>query len=113
MSASIYEELSPTDRQVIDQFQSAIDRLTQAGQLKLLSVLAGKCLSAEGGSLDLMNEAGDVFACLYSAERPTRDLKIDRSDEDLAAIKQNLFDPKKSRPWREVLAQLEAEDDRK
>lgn len=112
MNSSIDEALSPTDQQALDHLQSAVGQLTPAGHRKLLSLLASKCLPAEGGSVTLADEAGDVFACLYSTKRRAYDFTGAFTDEEVAEIKRNLFDPKKSRPWREVLAQLEGEDDR-
>lgn len=112
MSTSLDEALSTADRQVIDQLQSAVDQLTPAGYRKILSLLAGRCLAAEGGSLALENDAGQVFACLYSTSRPVYDFTAEFSDDELAAINRNLSDPENLMTLEVMLARLDAEDGR-
>jgi hypothetical protein len=107
------EVLSPTDQRVIDTLQSAVDQLTPAGRRKLLALLARKSLPAEGGDVALADDAGDVFAYLYSKQRPVLNLTAEFTKEELAAIERSLTDPKNLMTLEETLALLDAEDDRK
>jgi len=107
------EVLSPADQHALETLESAVDQLTPAGCRKLLALLARKSLPEGGGNVTLAGDDGDVFAYLYSAERPVYDLTSQFTKDELAAIERNLFDPKQHMTIKEVLALLEAEDGRK
>jgi hypothetical protein len=102
------DPLSAADQQALEHFRPVIDQMTPAGRRKLLALVALRCLPGGGGDLSLTGDDGEVFAHLSSVPRPGADL----TPGDLAAIERALTDPRRSRPWREVLAQLDAEDDR-
>jgi hypothetical protein len=112
MSSTLEPTLPATEQQLIDQVRAAADQLSPAGFRKLLTVVARKCLPTGTEALPLTDDQGEVFAYLRAVHAEPPAMPADLTREELAAIKRNLFDPKKTRPWRDVLAQLEAEDDR-
>ncbi|MBO0697130.1 MAG: hypothetical protein J2P46_01930 [Zavarzinella sp.] len=113
MSTVQSHTLPPADQQALDRLQPVVDQLTPAGRRKLLAQLARKCLPAEGGDVSLVNDEGDVFAYLYSKNRPVLDLAAMFTKEELAAIERNLTDARNLMTLEETLALLDAEDDRR
>jgi hypothetical protein len=107
------EGLSPADQKVLDTLGPTVEQLTPAGQRKLLAMLARRCLPAAGGDVPLANDDGDVFAYVYSKQRPVYDLSGELTDEERAAFKRNVLDPRQHMTVEELLARLDAEDDRK
>lgn len=100
------------DENIIDTLRPAVGRLTPAGLRKLLAVVAGDCLKTSGDESPVTIEDGRVFAFVSSAQKANFDLALRFSPEEQVAIERNAFDPRFSKPWREVLAQLDAADDR-
>lgn len=107
------EALSPADRKALDALQAADNQLTPAGCRKLLAWLAQKSLPAEGGDVALANDDGDVFAYVYSKQRPVYDLSDVLTDEGWAAFRRNVLDPKQHMSVEEVLALLGPEGGRR
>jgi len=104
--------ISPADLQAINNLRPTVDQLTPAGRRKLLSLLARDCLTTEPGNVTLVNDNGDVFAHLSSAEHPPYDFSDEFTAVQLAIVEEALLDPKKSMTVEEMLAQIDAEDDR-
>jgi hypothetical protein len=112
MSIVQEESALAADQKAIDDVQAVAERLTPAGKRKLLARIAKTCLTGDVYDVPLADDEGDVFAYVNSTKKPVIDFSTQFSKEELAAIVKNLNDPRYLMTVEEMLARLDAEDDR-
>jgi hypothetical protein len=107
------EAASATDLQAIDGVRHVLAQLTPAGRRKLLALVARLCLEdADWSEVPLFNDAGRSFAYVMALPHPDHAFDAELTPAVAADIVRGMLTPENARPWREVLAQLEAEDAR-
>jgi hypothetical protein len=101
------------DLKAIDGVRSVLAQLTPAGRRKLLAIVARQCLEDAGWTdVPLFNDDGRPFSFVTALPRPEDEFYSERTPAMMAEIKRRALAPEDSVPWREMLAQLEAEDGR-
>jgi hypothetical protein len=107
------EPAPPEDVKAVEGVRTVVAGLTRAGRRKLLALVARQCLDdAEWSEVPLFNEAGESFAYVMSLPHPDHAFSAELTPAVAAEMVRGILTPENARPWREVLAQLDAEDDR-
>ena len=107
------EPAPPADLKAIDGVRSVLAQLTPAGRRKLLALVARHCLEdAEWTEVPLFGEDGRSFAHVMALPHPDHAFDAELTPAVAAEIVRAALTPEDSRPWREVLAEMEAEDER-
>ena len=105
------EAAPPADLKAIEGVRPVIAQLTPAGRRKLLALLARQCLEdAEWTEVPLFNDDGRSFAYVMALPHPDHAFDAELTPAVAAEIVRGVLTPEHARPWREVLAQLDAED---
>ena len=95
-----------------DLFQSA-GKLTAAGKRRLLSKLARICLEdADWTEVPLFNNDGRPFSYVMALPKPEHAFTAEFTPAIAAEIVRAALTPENSISWQEMLAQLDAEDER-
>jgi hypothetical protein len=90
-----------------------VAQLTPVGRRKLLALIARQCLEdAEWTEVPLFNDEGRPFSYVMALPRPEDEFYSELTPAMMAEIKRRALTPEDSIGWREMLAQLRAEDDR-
>ena len=107
------EAAPPADLRAIDGVRPVMAQLTPAGRRKLLALVARQCLDdAEWTEVPLFNDEGRSFAYVMALPHPDHAFDAELTPAVAAEIVRAMLTPEDARPWREVLAQLDAEDER-
>ena len=107
------EAAPPPELKAIDGVRPVLAQLSPAGRRKLLALVARQCLEdAEWTEVPLFNNEGRPFSFLMALPRPEDEFYSELTPAMVAEIKRRALTPEDSIPWREMLAELEAEDGR-
>jgi len=108
----LHDEAAPvTDLKAIDGVRPVLAGLTPAGRRKLLGLVARQCLEdADWTEVPLFNDDGRSFAYLMALPHPDHAFDAELTPAVAAEIARRAMTPEDSVSWREMLAELEAED---
>jgi hypothetical protein len=107
------DEAAPAaDQKVIDDLRTAVQQLTPVGRRKLLAIVARRCLEeADWTEFPLFNDEGRPFSYVMALPRPEDEFYAELTPALAAEIRRRALTPEDAIPWREMLAQIEADDD--